>query len=503
MAEVTVISQPSNFDASYGELKYKLQVPATGSGDITSSTIGTGKFPRSFMVTPSISLDSIGASMVVLNTSSLDGVWVISKVDDYGDSSRVFVDGRDGVTFVSGETGNYEFGSLNERVIAQLWVNGSFFIEKTRYLNNDNLFVFDFAKEMQVWQGNELEPLGFTEAYLVSNSEAFDTMSIKTAIVTDEIVGGVLIEVPQLDETVTPNALYDSGTDIIAINSTVPQVEWVMGSTRGEIKSTGDLSGFVMGDSDSTKRFLTPAPLNQTIGFDEALELSFIAENDPTHRWAVQIKAYDVSDVEIASTNIVKDGNLGNRLLSGVWRVNVGPRSQGLAVIPSNTSYYTVAVTDTTLVADQSETRTFTIDSDCSRTTTRFCWLNERGGYDSFTFKSPRKLKSRVKKDTHKKDRDYSSGIASREVVTTNVFAQDNMSTGTNKVVRETAEWLQGLLESSEVWIELEEGNALHNVRIPVTLNSKSKSISDTYNGMFNINLRYSFGWSKDVIRAK
>lgn len=504
MAEVTVFSQPDDYASVYGELKYELQVPGTGSGSIGSVLGGGRGFKMSFIVTPAISDDSVGSEFNVLNTSLYNGVWEVESVTQLGDSSRVYI--TEGGAFLGNDTGNYEFEALNQRVIAQLWVGGSFFIEKTRYINNDNLYVFDFAKEMQVFLGNELEPLGFTDTALVSNSENFDTMSIKTAIVTDEIIGGVLTEVPQLDG----GDLYDSGTDIIVINSTVPQVEWVAGSTRGEILSTGDLSTFVMGDDDNTKRFLTPSEPNQIIGSDEALELGFIIDNPvisgPNEGYEIVLSTFDSSGSAIVETIIRGSGINGggpSRLSSGVWRFNAGPRSYDATVMPSNTATYTIYLRDKTTLAVQSETLTFTIDDKCSRTRTRFCWLNERGGYDSYTFKSPRRLGSKVKKDSHEKNRDYSKGIASRQDVITNVFAEDNMSTSTNKVVRSTAEWLQGLLESPEVWIELDDSNALHSTRIPVTLNNKSRTISDTYNGMFNINVRYKFGWVKDVIRAK
>ena len=518
MAEVTVISQPDNFSASYGKLRYELKVPggtvessSVSSGNI-SSVSGRGRNNNALFSTDlNIDSSAIGSFLTILNTDYYNGVYEISGVRNVSSGSRLsLIDTGTGLTLkhTFNDTGNYEYGSRNLRVVTQLWVNNSFFIEKTRYINNDNLFVFDFAKEMQVWQGNELDPLGFTESGLVSNSELFDSIKIKTVVVTDELVNGVLTEVPQLKPAsgkgrgYTPARLYNSGVPVTIINSTVPQVEWVMGSTRGEIKSTGDMSGFIMGDNDSTKRFLTPAPINQIIANNEALEIGFIIDNeDQTNNYEAVIVAYDTTGGTLA-TNSIKFGTVSN-ISSGVWRLNVGPRSLSATVIPSNTATYTVHIRDIDTLVAQSETRTFTIDDDCTRTKTRFCWLNERGEYDSFTFKSPRKLKSRVKKDTHKKDRDYSKGIASRQEVTTNVFADDNMTTGTNKVVREVAEWLQGMLESPEVWIELEEGNALHDTRIPVTLNSKSRSITDTYNGMFNINVRYKFGWTKDIIRAK
>ena len=149
MAEVTVESQPSDFDSSYGELKYELKVPASGSGVLSSvvrrprSTLGPA-----FMISPAISLDAVGSEIVILNTNNYDGVYTISAISDNGTYSTVsLLD----ATFNGDDSGNFEFNKLNLRVVSQLWVNGSFFIEKTRFINNDSLFVFDFAKEMQVW----------------------------------------------------------------------------------------------------------------------------------------------------------------------------------------------------------------------------------------------------------------------------------------------------------------------------------------------------------------
>ena len=136
------------------------------------------------------------------------------------------------------------------------------------------------------------------------------------------------------------------------------------------------------------------------------------------------------------------------------------------------------------------------IDDECYRTSTRFVWLNPRGGYDAFTFTSPRSLKSKIKKTGHKQSLPFPRVLGDREDVTLHVDPKDRVTTSTNKVSAEVAEWLQELLESPEVFIEHPQG------RIPVTINNNNSAIVDTYNNSFNIKVEYSHAFTKVAIRA-
>ena len=82
------------------------------------------------------------------------------------------------------------------------------------------------------------------------------------------------------------------------------------------------------------------------------------------------------------------------------------------------------------------------------------------------------------------------------------VEANDSISTGTHKVGKEVAEWIQELIESPEVYIELDSDSALHNKRVPVVITNKSTAICNSFDGMFNVNIKYRFGFKKNIIKA-
>ena len=491
---VTVISRPDDFGSAYVPAEYTFSSTYAGQSSTISNIFQENGITTVVvnLATPKQLIRANGKITLSNTTSGLyDGEWTV-----------LFRAGRDGsvqidapfVGNVSG--GNMSYTRLNAHMICDLYIDGSFAVRKRRFPNTSDQFVFDFHKEVQTNLGNSMKPMTLGTNTPAVNSEGSASIYVRYADVEDKITNGVAEQFIALDTSLNPDDLFnDVANPRTLINATVPFLEWELGSIRSEIinKDT-DLSSFII--DTGTNRFLTNSPKTIKIGTDDSYQLDFIVGDHAAHTYRRRVRAYDSTGAQSGSDSyqVISAGS------DSVWSVPCGTRELPLSNVPADATSYDVAITATTTVI--SELITFNIDSKCHGSDTRFVWLNPRGGYDAYTFHSPRKLNSQVKKKSYKPARVYPVVVDNAEEAILDVNARDSISTGTNKVTKAVAEWLQELIESPQVFIELGSSNALHDTRVAVTLVNRTRAIADSYNGVFNVNISYRFAFEKKGIRS-
>ena len=488
----TIVSRPNDFSSAYNPVEYLFSSDIAGqSGTFSSVELHKAFNVAMFILSEGTSNPDIilsGGILTITGSELYDGEHVVIESLSWG---KIIVESE----FLGIDSGGHSYTRLNASMVCDLYIDGSFVVRKSRFPNLNDQFLFDFSKEIQPSIGNDMKPLTLGSDLIQPNSESSSSVYVEYAEVYDTSIG-----VPTfiLDETATPNTLFsDSANAVTIINAIVPHLEWVLGSVKGELKSVDtDLTNFILTALTSQSfRFLTNSPTSIRIGAADSYQLSFIIDNDLGGSFTRQVVAFSATGSTLATTNtaITITGD-------SVMDMAVGTRDLSLSILPSGTARYRVDILES--AGNRVESFTFNVNSKCYSAQTRFVWLNPRGGYDAYTFNSPRKLNSSVSKGTYSNARVHPVVISDRQESITSVIAKDSITTSTDKVDKETAEWLQGLLESPQVFIELPEGNALHGDRIPVTLINKTRSICDSYNGMFNVSLRYKFAFEKNALRA-
>lgn len=486
---VSIDSRPLDISSAYLPVEYILTSTFVGvNGGFSSASLGVNG--KTTIVITGIKrvgkIISVGGIITIENSDNYDGEHTVLQSSSDG---SVLID----TDFISNDNGTIEFSKPNAHVLCDLYINGAFVVRRTRYPNINNQFIFDFSKELQINLGNDLNPVDLGANNPIISPESSALFHIEYIDAQDVITDGVTVT------TLSGSLNTDAANAITAINSTVPYLEWLQGSTRNEIKSKDtNLNAFLVG-STSGARFLTNSPNNIDIGRNDSYQLSLIVDYDAAIDYKRHIQSFDASGAQITDKFFTfLPGN------DSVWVIPSGTRDLAAIQVPAAAVTYTVSVVDANdSNAIISEAITFNIDDDCHQSKTRFVWLNPRGGYDAYNFHAPRKLNSNVSKGSFTKSAVHPTVVGNREDSIINVNATDSITTRTAKVSGEVAEWLQELLESPEVFIELDDDNVLHDKRVPVTILNKTRAISDSYNSLHTVSLRYSFGFSKTPIRAR
>jgi len=484
---VTVNSRPDDFSSAYTPVEYDFSSTFAGRNGTFSAVEEDANGKAIFIVAGfgrarNTKVDGV---LTITNSDNYDGEWTVI---DSANGGRVTVD----LDYVGTDSGNASYTRLNMHMICDLYIDGNFIVRKTRYPDLNDRFVFNFDREIQINLGNDLAPLTLGSATAVVSAPSSASIYVKYVESEDIITDGVAVQTLNLgaDGELT----NDSAQSRTIINSTVPYLEWQLGSTKNTIISKDtDLTDFVT-DASSSARFLTNSPKTISIGADDSYQLSAIIDYDSGITYRRKVTWYDSAGTPTSVGTAFSPG------ADGVWAIPCGTRDLSLAQLPANAVKYDVSISNTS--TSITEIITFVIDSKCHGSKTRFVWLNPRGGYDAYNFYSPRKLNSSVQKKSYQAARTYPVVVGNREESIIDVNSKDVLTVSTNKVTTEVAEWLQELLESPEVYIELDSDNALHDTRVPVTLVNKTRAISNSYDTLHNVSLRYRFGFDKVQIRA-
>ena len=214
--------------------------------------------------------------------------------------------------------------------------------------------------------------------------------------------------------------------------------------------------------------------------------------------------------------------------------------------IDDNTLYYTVQIykygllqcTDNTFTNAKagSETRYYEIDREDEKLAygfVRFHWLNSLGGIDSYTAKRDITESLTISKDIIERKsvdrRHYQSSVdlsvsisdtmrggdlykGGREVM--NINAERNLSVYTEPLNTDTADWLEEIFTSTNVWVEMDtDATKLGNTRnsnirpstkgyIPVILTNSNVETVNQEQGLVKFNIEYTLAHKVETQRT-
>lgn len=217
-----------------------------------------------------------------------------------------------------------------------------------------------------------------------------------------------------------------------------------------------------------TSRFLTDAPRIQYVQTNENHSLYFIngltGDRQYIEGELVFIEFYDINgnriDYTFNRTSFQQPTGYTPSLT--ITTIPIGPAdiaSLYETIDFTNIAYYTVQVCGGTIepLYPVSEVFYFYIKENCQPENTRLVWLNDRGGYDYFTFTSYREDTKKIDRQTFD-NRYYSTNIQSpdRDIARTvkqfDVNVQQEVILDTDYLTEEEGNWLQQLFYSSQVY---------------------------------------------------
>ncbi len=234
-------------------------------------------------------------------------------------------------------------------------------------------------------------------------------------------------------------------------------------------------------------RFLTDAPRIQFLTENDSYSL-FYLQGQTGDRFViegqyVQVRFYDENNNEVNKSTqplITSGSTYGNfRAPTGftdtldIWTLPCGPADFEnfwvLSIDWSNISYYTVQIcggypTDNVLnntfgaLVPVSETFFFYLDVNCKPEDTRVVWLNNRGGYDYYTFTAYRQDTKKISRQTYD-NRQYQTNPNSPDRAvgrTIKTFATDieqEIVLETDFLSLPVADWIEQLFYSPQVYI--------------------------------------------------
>lgn len=247
-----------------------------------------------------------------------------------------------------------------------------------------------------------------------------------------------------------------------------------------------------------TARFLTDAPRIQYIQSDENYVLSFL--NGTTGDLQVieanyaTFRFFDVNNTQI---HYFEDYIPTNNTYLKVYNLPCGPvdieEIWGTYYLPenfswSNVAYYSVqlAYGNSYAAGPTSEAFNFYIYDNCKPENTRLAFLNQRGGFDYFTFTAYRQDTNKTKAETYD-SRYYSPNLpaADRDFGrTVKTFATDvdqEIVLESDYINIETSNWLEQLFSSPQIYImdqdyvsPIDVSNKIYKDLTPVQLLSTS-----------------------------
>lgn len=178
------------------------------------------------------------------------------------------------------------------------------------------------------------------------------------------------------------------------------------------------------------------------------------------------------------------------------YNLPVGTANVGAAVSASAVKYEATVLNDSLTAI--SESLTFNVNRKCARNEFRFYWVNTKGGIDSYTFTGETQRKLRVSESTFKRNLDAPRVLPERQLTTVNVEPVETQTANSGLVNRSVSEWLEGLLQSPEVYIEMLDQSSGDKEFLPVHINKGSFDINTSNDAVSNV----SFEWRISVDRV-
>ena len=217
--------------------------------------------------------------------------------------------------------------------------------------------------------------------------------------------------------------------------------------------------------------YLTNQPINVQIRDDDNAWVYGVTPSSGAINTAT-IVTYDSSDVAIQTVRVQNpytDSDVFEskmmRFGSGTKNLNLIP-SSGITlgaqpIITSSVAYYEVYFAANAPIIDPIP-QTYTVENACTENDLyRFHFLNQRGGFDSFTFYRAAKKRSGIRRQTYKKKvggltsaNVYGYDVDARSTIAYNTEINDSISVNSDWIDEATNDWLEELISSPEVYLE-------------------------------------------------
>lgn len=322
------------------------------------------------------------------------------------------------------------------RMIADVKIDGTIraSIDKDPNIGTADEFDFDVQSVIQDYLTENLETITTNDIVSATNSEVL--VQLEFYEVTDS--SGTMITAWEEDGSGTPDL---SSSSMVAINATLQHTD------------TQDLDIYTI--DDTTKLFLTNAPLIQKVQRTETIQLHFLTNEAEVK---VILEEYNSSDVSAGDVLFPSSAHVVSRK-SGIITVDI-------STMLSTTSYFTIKLCNVAGTTFFSVTMRFNIDDVCFDDQVRLKWVNPLGGIDAYTFKGQHKEELRFSTKTFQKALSKSFTQQDRGETTLRTDGVDYVDVFSVAEPRATIQWLSEIGLSSDVWIE-------DNGYIPVTVNTR------------------------------
>ena len=253
------------------------------------------------------------------------------------------------------------------------------------------------------------------------------------------------------------------------------------------------------GNTTSNISFLTDNPDWTRLNNESFEQLYFL--KDSAHSIKYDYTFYN---------NNVQIGNSSSTITStySLNRLLVAPRDLPLFFTYSNYDSYRVRLISSDGTTTVSNPRTYKIDTvPCFLELKNIIWINQVGGIDSYQFVNPVETRnverSNIQKNTYNYDSnlnytDREDGILNPNIVDINLNLNSTYRMYTRPMSNDELYWLGGILESEQIFIEIEEdGKSLY----PVSLVESSYEIqSSRYKKDSLIQPQFTFKITGDAV---
>jgi len=253
------------------------------------------------------------------------------------------------------------------------------------------------------------------------------------------------------------------------------------------------------GNTTSNISFLTDKPDWTRLNNESFEQLYFL--KDSAHSIKYDYTFYN---------NNVQIGNSSSTITStySLNRLLVAPRDLPLFFTYSNYDSYRVRLISSDGTTTVSNPRTYKIDTvPCFLELKNIIWINQVGGIDSYQFVNPVETRnverSNIQKNTYNYDSnlnytDREDGILNPNIVDINLNLNSTYRMYTRPMSNDELYWLGGILESEQIFIEIEEdGKSLY----PVSLVESSYEIqSSRYKKDSLIQPQFTFKITGDAV---
>lgn len=210
--------------------------------------------------------------------------------------------------------------------------------------------------------------------------------------------------------------------------------------------------------TSNTSKLLTDCPKQRIVQPNDLIQLSFIDTEETIIEPIVLLNGNELDNVYIGTVEVEH-----NR---GVLLLKVAD------IIEEDTRFFTLHFINNEDDTVISETLEFIIDTNCYSDTFQICWLNNRGGFDTYTFVGGKVETRDYAKETTSKYLSNNFDKSDSDIQVVSSQTQTTITTYSLWETYETRKWLSGLHASPVTFLINKNGE-----RIAIDIKNKSLTV--------------------------